>query len=211
MTAPLYGLIFEPLPSLHELSEHMGDMLDDEAEEKRARWTFNIVVFLLLFPFAIDLSYMTYSVIPIGVGVSLIAWRVWRTPGITNPMSSHVGSRLRKFLRNLGIALGPALILLGVSIFATTNRFSKSPIGFPFSITYPIPGCATPGFPSLCLAYDPVLVALNYLFWVGLSFALLTLASWVRTRGAKLHSTEQLPKNPQREEMTDRLNASKTL
>ena len=158
-------------------------MLDDEAEEKRARWTFNIVVFLLLFPFAIDLSYMTYSVIPIGVGVSLIAWRVWRTPGITNPMSSHVGSRLRKFLRNLGIALGPALILLGVSIFATTNRFAEYPIGFPFSITNPDSECFGPGFAIGCIAYDPVLVVLNYLFWVGLSFVVLTLAGWVRTRG----------------------------
>jgi len=161
----------------------MGDMLDDEAEEKRARWTFNLVVFLLLFPFAIDLSYMTYSVIPIGVGVSLIAWRVWRTPGITNPMSSHVGSRLRKFLRNLGIALGPALILLGVSIFATTNRFAEYPIGFPFSITNPDSECFGPGFAIGCIAYDPVLVVLNYLFWVGLSFVVLTLAGWVRTRG----------------------------
>src|SRR2546426_6819392 len=169
-------------------------MLDDEAEEKRARWTFNLVVFFLLFPFSIDLSYMTYSVVPVGAGVSLIAWRVARTPEITNPISSRAGSRLRKFLRNLGIALGPALILLGVSIFATTNRFSESPIGFPFSITYPIPGCATPGFPTLCLAYDPALVVVNYLFWVGLSFVVLTLASWVRTRGAKLDSKEKLPK-----------------
>ena len=153
-------------------------MLDDEAEEKRARWTFNLVVFFLLFPFSIDLSYMTYSVVPVGAGVSLIAWRVARTP---------------------------ALILLGVSIFATTNRFTENPIGFPFSITHPIPGCATPGFPIICLAYDPVLVVLNYLFWVGFSFAVLTLASWVRTRGAKLHSKEQLPKNPHQKGMTDRL------
>src|SRR5438132_5011919 len=169
-------------------------MLDDEAEEKRARWTFNLVVFFLLFPFAIDLSYMTYSVIPVGIGVSLIAWRVWRTPEITNPISSRAGSRLRKFLRNLGIAIGPALILLGVSIFTTTNRFAEYHIGFPFSITHPIPGCATPGFPTHCLAYDPVLVVLNYLFWVGLSLAVLTLAGWLRTRGAKLDFTEQLPK-----------------
>jgi hypothetical protein len=165
------------------LSEYTGEVLDDEAEEKRARWTFNLVVFFLLFPFAIDLSYMTGSLIPVGAGVSLIAWRVARTPEITNPISSHVGSRLRKFLRNLGIALGPALILLGVSIFATTNRFEEYPIGFPFSITHPIPGCATPGFPTLCLAYDPVSVVLNYLFWVGLSFVVLTLAGWLRTRG----------------------------
>jgi len=169
-------------------------MLDDEAEEKRARWTLNLAVFFLLFPFSIDLSYMTDSLIPVGAGVSLIAWRVWRTPEVTNRISSHPGNRLRQFLRNLGIALGPALILLVVSIYASTNRFSEDPIGFPFSITHPIPGCATPGFPINCLAYDPVLVVLNYLFWVGLSFALLTLASWVRTSRAKLHSKEQLPK-----------------
>ncbi len=60
-------------------------MLDDEAEEKRARWIFNLVVFFLVFAFAIDLSYMIGSLIPVGVGISLIAWRVWRTPGITNP------------------------------------------------------------------------------------------------------------------------------
>ncbi len=184
-------------------------MLDDEAEEERARWTFNLVVFFLLFPFAIDLSFMTGSLIPVGVGVSLITWRVAKTPEITNPISSHAASGLRKFLRNLGIALGPALILLGVSIYATTNRFSEDPIGFPFSITHPILGCATPGFPIDCLAYDPVLVVLNYLFWVGLSFAVLTLAGWVRTRGAKLHSKEQLPKNPRQEVMTDRLELPK--
>ncbi len=157
-------------------------MLDDEAEEKRARWIFNLVVFFLLFPFTIDLSFMTYSPIPVGIGVSLITWRVARTPEITNRISSHMGSRLRRFLSNLGVALGPAIILLGVSIYATTNRYTEDPIGFPFSITHPIPGCATPGFPILCLSYDPVLVALNYLFWVGLSVALLSIVSWVRIR-----------------------------
>src|SRR2546428_2646976 len=100
-------------------------MLDDEAEEKRARWTFNLVVFFLLFPFAIDLSFMTYSIIPIGVGVSLIAWRVWRTPEITNRVSSHMGSRPRRFLKNLAIALGPlGLILFGLSVFATTSHYT---------------------------------------------------------------------------------------
>ncbi|TMI13186.1 hypothetical protein E6H35_08265 [Candidatus Bathyarchaeota archaeon] len=166
------------------MSEYTGDILNDEAEEKRARWTFNLVVFFLLFPFAIDLSFMTGSIIPVGVGVSLIAWRVARTPEITNRISSRVGGRMHHFLRNLGIALGPALILLGVSIYATTNRFTEDPIGFPFSITNPIPGCATPAFPTACLAYDPVRVALNYLFWVGLSFAVLTLTGWFRTRRA---------------------------
>src|SRR5713226_1888179 len=98
-------------------------MLDDEAEEKRARWTFNLVVFFLLFPFAIDLSYMIYSILPVGVGVCLIAWRVWRTPGITNPISSHMGRRLRRFAQNLAIALGPlGITLFGLSTFATTNK-----------------------------------------------------------------------------------------
>ena len=157
-------------------------MLDDEAEEKRARWTFNLVVFFLVFPFAIDLSYMTYSILPVGIGLLLIAWRVWRTPEITNPITSHMGPRLRRFVQTLAIALGVAPILLGISIYATTNRFTEDPIGFPFSITHPIPGCATPGFPVECLVYDPVLVVLNYLFWVGFSFVILTLARWVRTR-----------------------------
>src|SRR2546426_3517907 len=168
-------------------------MLDDGAEEKRARWTFNLVVFFLLMPFAIDLSFMTGSLIPVGVGVSLIAWRVWRTPEITNRISSRLGSRLRRFLSNLGIVLGPALILLGVSVYATTNHYSVSR-GLPFSVTSLIPGCFGPGSPLGCLAYDPVLVVLNYLFWVGLSFVALTLAGCVRIRGTKLHSKEQVPK-----------------
>jgi len=159
-------------------------MLDDEAEEKRARWTFNLVVFFLLFPFAIDLSFMTYSIIPIGVGVCLIAWRVWRTPEITNRVSSHMGSRPRRFLKNLAIALGPlGLILFGLSVFATTSHYTGER-GFPFAITNPIQGCFGPGFGVGCVAYDPILVVLNYLFWVGLSFIALTLAGWLRTRGA---------------------------
>src|SRR5438477_11294289 len=117
------GINIRAALELHELYEPTGGMLDDEAEQKRARWTFNLVVFFLLFPFSIDLSFMSGSLIPLGVGVSLIAWSFARTPEITNAISFRAGSRLRKFLRNLGIALGPALILLGVSIFATTNRF----------------------------------------------------------------------------------------
>jgi hypothetical protein len=156
-------------------------MLDDEAEEKRARWTFNLVVFLLLFPFAIDLSYMTGSLIPIGVGVALIAWRVWRTPEITNPISSHMGSRLRRFVQNLAISFGPlGLILFSVSVFATTNQYTGE-IGFPFAITNPIQGCFGPVGVAGCIAYDPILVALNYLFWVGVSVVILTLAGWLRT------------------------------
>jgi len=161
-------------------------MLDDEAEEKRARWTFNLVVFFLLFPFAIDLSFMTYSVIPFGAGVSLIAWRVARTPEITNRISSHMGSRLRRIVQNLAVALGPlGLILFGLSVLATANPYTVER-GFPFAITNPDSGCFGPGFAIGCIAYDPVLVVVNYLFWVGLSFAVLTLTGWFRTRRAQV-------------------------
>src|SRR6267378_8244882 len=98
-------------------------MLDDEAEERRARWIFNLVVFFLVFAFAIDLSFMTGSLVPVGVGVSLIAWRVWRTSEITNPISSHMGPRLRRFVQNLAVALGVAPILLGVGVDATSYRY----------------------------------------------------------------------------------------
>jgi len=156
-------------------------MLDDEAEEKRTRWIFNLVVFFLVFAFAIDLSYMTGSLIPVGVGVSLIAWRVWRTPGITNPISSHMGHVLRRLVQNLAVALGPlAFIIFSVTIFATSGRTSLG-IGFPFGVTREIPTCFGPG--GGCYSYDPVLVALNYLFWAGLSFSILTLARWAQARG----------------------------
>jgi hypothetical protein len=157
-------------------------VLDDEAEEKRARWTFILVVFFLVFAFAIDLSFMTSSLIPLGVGVSLIAWRVWRTPEITNPISSRLGHGLRRLVQNLAVALGVAPLLLGVSAYATSNPYAVSP-GFPFSVTHVIPGCFGPGSPLGCLAYDPFGVALDYLFWAGLSFGILTLARWIRARG----------------------------
>jgi hypothetical protein len=165
-----------------ELSEPTGDMLDDEAEEKRARWIFNLVVLFLVLAFAIDLSFMTGSLIPVGVGVSLIWWRVWRTSEITNPISVRLGPRLRRLVQNLAIALGVAPILLGVSVQAAWNPYAVSR-GFPFSVTYVIPGCFGPGSPLGCLAYDPLGVVLDYLFWTALSFGVLTLARWVRTRG----------------------------
>lgn len=155
-------------------------MLDDEAEEKRARWIFNLVVFFLVFAFAIDLSFMTGSLIPVGVGVSLIAWRVWRTPEITSPITSHMPLRFRRHVQTLAIALGIAPILLGVSVSAS-NPYSVSR-GFPFSVTYAIPGCFGPGSPLGCLAYDPLGVILDYLFWAGLSFSILALARWVHAR-----------------------------
>ena len=157
-------------------------MLDDEAEEKRARWIFNLVVFFLVFSFAVDLSFMTGSLIPVGVGISLICWRVWRTPEILNPITSHLGHGPRRLVQNLAVALGVAPILLGVSVNATSNPYAVSR-GFPFSVTYVIPGCFGPGSPPGCLAYDPLGVVLDYLFWAGLSFGILTLARWIRVRG----------------------------
>src|SRR5260370_34795524 len=157
-------------------------MLDDEAEEKRARWIFNLVVFFLVFAFAVDLSYMTSSILPVGIGLSLIAWRVWRTPEITNPISVRLGPRLGPFVQNLAIALGVAPILLGVSVQAASNPYEASR-GFPFSVTYVLPGCFGPGSPLGCLAYDPFGVVLDYLFWAGVSFGILTLARWIRAGG----------------------------
>jgi hypothetical protein len=156
-------------------------MLDDEAEEKRARWIFNLVIFFLVFAFAIDLSYVTSSILPVGIGLSLIAWRVWRTPEITNPITSHMGLRLRRFVQPLAIALGVAPILLGVSVNAASNGYAVSP-EFPFSVTYVIPGCFGPGSPLGCLAYDPLGILLDYLFWAALCFIILTTIAWVRTR-----------------------------
>jgi len=158
-------------------------VLDDEAEEKRARWFFNLVVFFLVFAFAIDLSYMTSSILPVGIGLSLIAWRVWRTPEITNPITSHMEPRLRRFAQPLAIALAIAPILLGVSTYAVSNAYTTGSSGFPFSITYVIAGCFGPGGPRGCLAYDPLGIVLDYLFWAGLSFGILTLARWIRARG----------------------------
>jgi hypothetical protein len=163
------------------LSEYTGDVLDDEAEEKRARWIFNLVVFFLVFAFAIDLSYMTYSILPVGIGLSLIAWRVWRTPEITNPITSHMGRGMRRLVQNLAIALGVAPILLGVDISVISNPYEVSR-GFPFSVRYAIPGCFGPRGP--CLAYDPLGVVLDYLFWAAVSFVILTLASWLHTHRA---------------------------
>jgi len=157
-------------------------MLDDEAEEKRARWIFNLVVFFLVFAFAIDLSYMTSSILPVGIGLSLIAWRVWRTPEITNPITSHLRHGPRRLVQNLAVALGAAAILLGVDVSVASNPHEVSR-GFPFSIRYAIPGCFGPGSPLGCLAYDPLGVVLDYLFWTWLSFGILTLARWIRARG----------------------------
>src|SRR5712691_3645764 len=109
--------------------------------------------------FEMPSSYRTGTLIPVGVGVCLIAWRVWRTPEITNRISSHMGSRLRRIVQNLAVALGPlGLILFGLSVLATTNPYTVER-GFPFAITNPDSGCFGPGFAIGCIAYDPVLVA----------------------------------------------------
>jgi hypothetical protein len=155
-------------------------MFDDEADGKRARWLFNIVVFLFLFAFTIDLSYMLGSLIPVGIGACLIAWGVWRTPEITDPISARMGCHLRRSVENVVISLGPALILSGASILVTSGRYPPQ-LGFPFDITRPIPNCFGPGIGD-CYTYDSTLVSIDYLFWLGLSFSVLTLARWVRTR-----------------------------
>src|SRR5256712_13268045 len=115
-------------------------MLDDEAEEKRARWIFNLVVFFLLFPFAIDLTYMTGSLIPVGAGVSLMVWRDLRTPGITNPIYSPIQNRLRPFVLHLAISPGVAPIHLGVSVQGVSDPYSFFR-RFPILVPSVVAGC----------------------------------------------------------------------
>src|SRR2546427_12830459 len=100
-------------------------MLDDEAEEKHARWIFNLVVFFLLFSFPIDLTYMTGSLIPVGAGVSLMVWRVWRTPGITHPIDSPMQNPLRRFVPNLAASPPRRPLPLGARAQAASNPYSR--------------------------------------------------------------------------------------
>ena len=85
--------------------------------------------------------------------------------------------------RNLGIALVTGLILLGLSFLVAWNPYTGSR-GFPLSVTYVIPGCFGPGSPLGCLAYDPLEIVLDYVFWVGLSLVTIIFVDWAATRNA---------------------------
>ena len=124
--------ISRTVASWEELSEKPGkDQSEDEAEEiVHDRWLFNAIVFFLLFPFMVFLTFASFSLIVLGIGLALIVWRVSVTPEIVNRISFGTNSGSRRFLKNLVIAVVSAIILLGVSDYITGDSFSGA-IGFP--------------------------------------------------------------------------------
>jgi hypothetical protein len=92
-------------------------------------------------------------------------------------------SWLRHFPRDLVIALVVGVISLAVSFFVGWTP-SAGTRGFPFSVTYVIPGCFGPGYPLGCLAYDLVGVVLDCIFWAGLALVIVVYVDWAATRGA---------------------------
>lgn len=92
-----------------------------------------------------------------------------------------MGGWIRRFPRDLVIALVTGLILLGVGFYAVWSPYTGSR-GFPLSVTYVIPGCFGPGSPLGCIAYDPLGVVLDYAFWAGLSFGIIAFVDWVAGR-----------------------------
>ena len=70
---------------------------------------------------------------------------------------------MRPFVRALSIAVVVGLIVL-VSVDLITRD------GFPFLYNYWVPGCAAPGF--ACRATNPLLLGIDYLFWLILAFGL---------------------------------------
>ncbi len=159
---------------------------EDEAEEDEAdrwfyddRWLFNKAVFFLLFPFTILASFAFGSLIPLGFGVALVEWRIAMTREIVNRIPSNMNSRLRGFLRNLAISLGPGLILLDVSAYVARPHFSSSDIGFPLSYAHILPNFCGPGL-SCLYTFDPLNIVLDYLFWALLSLVIVEAVTRLR-------------------------------
>ncbi|SRR6266566_119223 len=75
------------------ISEHSSE--PESREELPDRWLFNLAVFFLLLPFTVLVSYMIGSLIGVGFGVALVAWRVAVTPEITNHISPKIRGRTR--------------------------------------------------------------------------------------------------------------------
>ncbi len=155
------------------------DPAEVEAEERHDRWLFNAIVFFLLLPFIV-LTFGIGSLIALGIGVALIVWRVAVTPEIMNRISFNMSSWLRRFLRNLVIALVTGLILVGVGDYVTGDSFSGA-IGFPLSYTHPTPSCPYGPLRVACFAIDPLEVVVDYLFWVAVSLVITTFIGWTVT------------------------------
>ena len=178
----LQFLISSTVASWKELSEKPGkDQSEDETEEiAHDRWLFNAIVFFLLFPFMIFLTYASFSPIALGIGLALIVWRVAVTPEIVNRISFGMSSWLRRFFLNLVIAVVSGMILLGVSDYVSGDSFSGA-LGFPLSYTYPIGSCYGP-LRAACPGIDPPKLAADYLFWVSVSLVITTFIGWTVNR-----------------------------
>jgi len=169
--------------------KHSGCSLEAESRDaRRQRWLFNVAVCFLLIPFTILISYMTGSLIGVGFGAALAAWRVAATPEITNRISSRIRGRPRQFLRDLVISLVGGFTLLGVSDFVSLSTVRNAQVGYPLSYTKPDSSCFSPGWPLGCpILYHPAYIILDYLYWAVVAFALVSIfrVDWVRL----VHST----------------------
>lgn len=151
----------------------------ESRQEFRDRWFFNLGVFILVLPFTVLVSYMIGSLIGVGFGVALVAWRVAVTPEIINHISPKVHGRSRQFLQDLFIGLVAGFTLLGVSDFATLIGRWNARAGSPLSYSQPGTMCG----PGGCqMVYDPSYIVLDYLFWVGVAFVLVSMfrIAWIR-------------------------------
>jgi len=157
----------------------------------RDRWLYNVIVFFLLLPFTVLVSYALGSLIGVGFGVALAAWRVAETPEITNPVALRVLGRTREFLRALVVGLVTGFSLLGVIDFATRITLTNHREGSPLSYAQPVSGCAGPGWPLGCpIVYDSVNIILDYLFWTGVAFAFVSIlwVGWIHRTRDRQHS-----------------------
>jgi uncharacterized membrane protein len=151
----------------------------ESRDEFRDRWLFNLGVFFLLVPFTILVGYTIGSIIGVGFGVALVAWRVAVTPEITNHISPKVRGRSRPFLRDLFLGLVAGFSLLGLSDLATQITIMNARAGSPLSYSQPATMCGPGGCPMI---YDPVYMILDYFFWVGVAFVLVSIfrIAWIR-------------------------------
>jgi hypothetical protein len=106
-----------------------------------------------------------------------------------------MGLRLSHFPLDLAIALAAGLISLGVNYLVAWSLFT-APNGFPFPVTHIIPGCFGPGYPLGCLAYDPLKLALDGVFWTGLTFVIVVFIDWGAIRAVSAVKEEGQDKSP---------------
>ena len=148
----------------------------ESRDERRQRWTFNVAVFFLLIPLTVLISYMIRSLIGVGFGAALAAWRVAATPKITTHVSLRVHGRSRQFLGHLVIGLVGGFTLLGVSDFVSLSTVRNAQVGYPLSYTQPDSSCFSPGWLLGCpILYDPAYIILDYLFWALVAFAFVSI------------------------------------